>query len=747
MVSRAGLAGVAAQLIAKRAPRDLTEQKRAAESARERQASFRLLFSHHPLPMWVSDVETLRFLEVNATAVAHYGYSREEFLGMRLTDILPAAEVPRLEEVVQQLQLSSDTEQTLRHRGMWQHRLKDGRIIDVEVISHSIVFVGRRAALVVAMDVTALKRTQEALAKHAERLRILHEIDRALIAEEAPAAIAEAALRPLRELLGVPRAIVNIFDLAAGEVEWLAAAGRRRIHLGPGVRYSIELMGDVEALQRGELQVIDVDSLPPSPEAEALLASGVHMYMVVPMIAGGELIGALSFGGAAGPFPPEQVSIAREAATQLAIAIAQARLRERVKRQAAELEVRVQERTRELSAANEQLGQEIGERRRAQAEADRANLAKSEFLSRMSHELRTPLNGILGFAQLLEMDTLPGEQKDSVGQILRAGHHLLGLINEVLDISRIEAGRLQLSLEPVPIYETLRQAIALVQPSSAESRVAVRAPVIDEHLHVLADRQRLQQVLLNLLSNATKYSRAGGAVTVSCEGVAGNRLCIHVSDSGHGIAADKLERLFTPFDRLGVEASGVEGTGLGLAISRRLVEAMGGTMNVQSQVEVGSTFSVELPVVAEPVAAHDAPPVLAPGPDGEQGRLRLKVLYIEDNLSNLRLVERVLGRRPGVTLLSAMQGRVGLDLARDHRPDLILLDRHLPDVPGDEVLRLLRGHPRTHDIPVVILSADASPGQAQRLLDAGARAYLTKPLDVRRLLAVVDESVERERGG
>ena len=170
-------------------------------------------------------------------------------------------------------------------------------------------------------------------------------------------------------------------------------------------------------------------------------------------------------------------------------------------------------------------------------------------------------------------------------------------------------------------------------------------------------------------------------------------------------------------------------------------------MNVQSQVDVGSTFSVELPVVAEPVAAHDAQPVLAPGPDGEQDRLRLKVLYIEDNLSNLRLVERVLGRRPGVTLLSAMQGRVGLDLARDHRPELILLDRHLPDVPGDEVLRLLHGHPRTHDIPVVILSADASPGQAQRLLDAGAQAYLTKPLDVRRLLAVVDESVQRERGG
>jgi CheY-like chemotaxis protein len=354
------------------------------------------------------------------------------------------------------------------------------------------------------------------------------------------------------------------------------------------------------------------------------------------------------------------------------------------------------------------------------------------------------LNAILGFAQLLEMDALPLEQKDNVGQILRAGRHLLALINEVLDVSRIEAGRLQLSLEPVPVHETLQLAIALVQPSSAEAGIALRADVVDERLHVLADRQRLHQVLLNLLSNAMKYNRPDGVVTVSCERVALNRLRIHVSDTGRGIAAENLERLFTPFDRLGAEASGVEGTGLGLALSKHLVDAMGGTVHVHSEVGVGSTFSVELPVVAGPVAADDASAEVAPGHDGDG--LSLKILYIEDNLSNLRLVERVLGRRPGVTLLSAMQGRVGLDLARDHRPDLVLLDRHLPDVSGDEVLHLLRADPRTQDIPVVILSADAIPGQAQRLLDAGARAYLTKPLDVPRLLAVVDESVHRPGG-
>jgi signal transduction histidine kinase/CheY-like chemotaxis protein len=427
----------------------------------------------------------------------------------------------------------------------------------------------------------------------------------------------------------------------------------------------------------------------------------------------------------------------------MAIAIAQARLHERVERQAVELEHRVEERTHELSVANAELGQEIGERRRAEEEADRANRAKSEFLSRMSHELRTPLNAILGFAQLLEMDALSIEQQDSVGQILRGGRHLLALINEVLDISRIEAGRLHLSIEPVPVSETVRQAVELVRPSPAAARVAIQADAIDEALHVLADRQRLQQVLLNLLSNAAKYNRPGGSVTVSCRRLAGSVARLQVRDTGEGIAPDKLERLFTPFDRLGAEGSGVEGTGLGLALSKHLVEAMGGVLRAESQAGVGSAFSVELPVVPAPVAIDDGPAVAAPEDERDGSRLPVKVLYIEDNLSNLRLVESVLGRRPGMTLLSAMQGRVGLDLARDHRPDLILLDRHLPDLSGDEVFALLREDARTRDIPVVILSADAIPARARRMLDAGVRAYLTKPLDVKSLLAAVDESVRR----
>src|SRR5205807_16368 len=321
-------------------------------------------------------------------------------------------------------------------------------------------------------------QNQEALAKQAERLRILHEIDRGLIAEQSPDPIAAAALRPLRELLGVPRAIVHLFDLAAGEVEWLAGAGRLRSRVAPGGPYPLELMGDGEARNPGEM--------------------------------------------------------------------------------------RVAERARELSVAT--------------AEADRANLAKSEFLSRMSDELRTPLNAILGCAQLLELDAASAEQQESVGQILRAGRHLLGLINEILDISRIEAGRLQLSLEPVPVQETVRQAIDLVQPSAAEAHVTVRSEAVEDGVDVLVDRQRLQQVLLKLLSNGVKYHRAGGTVTVACRESPASRLRIEVTDTGPGITADKLARLLTPFDRQGAEASAVEGTGLGLAPSKSLVEAMGGAL-------------------------------------------------------------------------------------------------------------------------------------------------------------------------
>ena len=684
------------------------------------------MFENNPLPMWVYDLQTTAFLEVNAAAVEHYGYSREEFLRMRLEDIRPPEELSRLRAAVDRM--ASGAEQTIRRHGeTWRHRVKDGSIRDVEIVSHALDFGGRHAALVVAIDVTELKRAQSSLTTYAERLRILHEIDAAIIAAEAPVAIAEVVLRRLRDLLGVPRAIVNMFDLEAGEVEWLAAIGRRRLRLGPGVRYPLIMMGDVEALRRGELQVLDTARLPPGPHVDALLASGIHVYMVVPMIAGGELIGAISFGGAPAEFSEEQISIAREVAAQLAIAIAQARLHEQVRRQAAELERRVQERTLALTAAN--------------AEADRANRAKSDFLSRMSHELRTPLNAVLGFGQLLEMRLEHPRDRESVEQILKGGRHLLNLINEILDISRIEAGRLPLSPEPVLVGDAIRRVVDLARPLASERGIALHAERSSLHdRYVLADSQRLQQVLLNLLSNGIKYNRDGGRVTLGCAKTTEGRLRFLVIDTGAGISPALQSRLFTPFDRLGVEAGGVEGTGLGLALSRRLVEAMGGLIGCDSVEGRGSTFWIELPDSGSPAQRS--------GLDRDGGLVAVRqahrtgtLLYVEDNPSNLRLVERVLAEHTAIRLIAAMQGRLGLALAREHRPDLILADLHLPDMSGEEILRELQGDPALSGTPVVIVSADATPGQMKRLLAAGARGYLTKPIDVQRLLSEIDAAL------
>jgi CheY-like chemotaxis protein len=313
------------------------------------------------------------------------------------------------------------------------------------------------------------------------------------------------------------------------------------------------------------------------------------------------------------------------------------------------------------------------------------------------------------------------------------------LIDEVLDVARIEQGSLSLSIEPVNVRDVVREALDLVQPLAASANIRIRTEVPQFDGHALADRQRLKQALMNLLSNAIKYNREGGDVTVSCGAAPGGRVRIEVADTGPGIPAEMMDRLFLPFERLGAERTPVEGTGIGLSISKRLIELMGGEIGAESQIGRGSTFWVELEPAEAPEerveqAAERAPEVLGSG--GER-----TVLYVEDNLSNLRLVERILARRPTARLITAMQGGLALELAREHRPDLILLDVHLPDIDGDEVLRRLREDPETRDIPVVAVSAEATPRKIERFLAAGARAYLTKPLDVKQFLEVVDEAL------
>ncbi|HEV3462747.1 MAG TPA: ATP-binding protein, partial [Actinomycetota bacterium] len=378
--------------------------------------------------------------------------------------------------------------------------------------------------------------------------------------------------------------------------------------------------------------------------------------------------------------------------------------------------------------------------REAKAEADRANQAKSEYLSRMSHELRPPLNAILGFAQLLELEDLTDEQRENLHFILNAARHLLALINEVLDIAAIEAGRLPLSLEPVAVADVVAETVSLIRPLADQHQVLLTTPPVSCQVHVLGDRQRLKQILLNLLSNAVKYNRQGGRVELECGPAGTDAMRIQVVDTGPGIAREAMDQLFVPFERLGSEDTGVEGAGLGLPLSRRLAEAMGGTLEVATTQGQGSTFWVELPQAEGPVERAERQQELdsAAAPPEAERTSGLTVLYIEDNLSNLQLVERVLSRRPGVRLISAMRPQLGLELAAEHDPDLILLDLHLPDMPGQEVLRRLRAEPRTAQVPVVVLSADARPTLIKELLAQGVRAFITKPLDVRELLELLD---------
>ncbi|HVC71844.1 MAG TPA: PAS domain S-box protein [Acidimicrobiales bacterium] len=379
--------------------------------------------------------------------------------------------------------------------------------------------------------------------------------------------------------------------------------------------------------------------------------------------------------------------------------------------------------------------------RDAREAAERASHAKSEFLSRMSHELRTPLNSILGFSQLLQMDELPDEQSGFVDHILRAGRHLLDLIDEVLDIARIESGHLDLLMTPVALAEIVNDAVELSRPMADDAGVEVRVTIgPGRDLLVHADRQRLLQVLLNLLSNAVKYNRPGGWVEVSCQEGAPGHLRLLVVDNGRGIDAEDGDRVFTPFDRLGAEMTGVEGTGVGLALSQHLVQRMGGRIGFASAVGEGSSFFVELATATEAPDVNSGSPAAgwsdAIGGDTDGGPFR--VLLMEDDLANLELVERVLARRPGIELLAAMHGSLGVELAREHMPDLILVDLNLPDMPGTAVLDRLGEDPATAGIPVAVVGGDAAAHEVRQLLGRGVVGFLTKPFDVRALLSLVD---------
>ena len=377
--------------------------------------------------------------------------------------------------------------------------------------------------------------------------------------------------------------------------------------------------------------------------------------------------------------------------------------------------------------------------------AEKANLAKSDFLSSMSHELRSPLNAILGFAQLIASGTpLPTPvQKEGIDQILQAGWYLLELINEILDLSLIESGKLSLSPEAVSLDEVLSDCQAMIEPQAKKSGIHMQFSKVDASYFVKADRTRVKQVFINLLSNAIKYNRVGGMVEVTCRLVNHGRVRITFRDTGDGLSAEKLTQLFQPFNRLGQEAGSEEGTGIGLVVSKRLVELMGGAIGAESTVGVGSIFWVELNTThpLEPISDDFEHPTFAPAKINTDACL-YTVLCVEDNPANLMLIEKLVARRPDIRLLSARDGDRGIEIARSVKPDAILMDINLPGISGIKALRILGEDPETAAIPVIALSANAMPRDIKKGLEAGFFRYMTKPIKVDEFMDTLDEALQ-----
>jgi len=398
--------------------------------------------------------------------------------------------------------------------------------------------------------------------------------------------------------------------------------------------------------------------------------------------------------------------------------------------------------TEEVQAAKAQL-------EHAKSVAEKANLAKSDFLSSMSHELRTPLNAILGFTQLLEAGSPPPTPSQTVRlqQIVKAGWHLLELINEILDLATIESGKLSLSREPVSMSEVMLECQAMIEPQALQNDIRLTFLPFDHAWFAFADRTRVKQIFINLLSNAIKYNREHGTVEVKCTESTPGRLRLSIEDSGAGLSADKLAQLFQPFNRLGQEAGREEGTGIGLVVTKQLVDLMGGSIGVESTVGAGSVFWIELIRAVAPQLAIElvAPTELVTQTKGDAALRTL--LYVEDNPANLMLVEHIIESQPHLRMLSACDGRLGIKLAHTHLPDVILMDIGLPEIGGFDALKLLREDPVTAHIPVLALSANAMPHDVAEGLEAGFFQYLTKPIKVKEFIDALNMALESTVAG
>ncbi|MHB1223964.1 MAG: PAS domain S-box protein [Gemmatimonadaceae bacterium] len=804
--------------------RDIRERKRAERALLASEEGYRTIFEHSSDAIWLQDLETGDFLEVNQAACEMYGYTVEETKAigvLGLSDGTPPYDMEHARAFMRRAAAGEP------QRFEWLGRHRNGGKVWGEVRLRRVTIGGEERLLATARDINDRKAAEEALHRANEELE--HRVEartaelaasNAALAQEVAehAAAKEALIQRSLELEGIFQALPDLFfrlgpggeilDYRSGRADALYAPperflGRRMRDVLPQeiserfdrafaeaespdalvcVEYLLHMPDGRHDFEARFLPLADgsrisvVRDITERKDAErALREREEHFRRLIENTSDHVMIvdttAAITYVGPSVErllgYAPHEVMGTRPADLVHPDDVDHvmgefAWIMEhpgetltsvfRIRRKDGSWRVfESVGRTLSPHSADEGVvanGRDITERKlaesalaRAKEEAEQANRAKSEFLSRMSHELRTPMNSILGFAQLLGRAGLPPQHAKSVQHILKAGRHLLHLINEVLEIARIEAGRENFSLEPVRLSAVLQEALGLVRPLAQEWGVELREGAWPPGAFVQADRQRLVQVLLNLLANAIKYNRAGGHVRLSCVvAPTGDRWSVLVEDSGRGIPANRRHQLFTPFARLGAEQTEVEGTGLGLALSRRLCEAMGGTLELERSSATGSVFRIDLELAVDPMTALEETGA-HPAVTASLGEAT--ILYVEDNLANLSLVDTILLARPGWQTLPALQGQLGVELAREHIPDLVLLDLHLPDIPGEEVLRRLRADPRTATIPVVIVSADATAASLERLRLAGADGYLTKPLDVDQFLSVVESFLHR----
>jgi PAS domain S-box-containing protein len=776
---------------------DVTERKRAEASERAADGRYRLMFEANPQPSWVYDLESLRFLAVNDSAVEHYGYSREEFLAMTIADIRPPEDVPRLLDNVAVIPRG------LARSGMWRHRRKDGSLIDVEITSSKLRFDDREARLVMANDVTERLRAEQALRESEARFR--HFFDAGLVgmAITVPSKRWGRFNKRLCEMLGygpeelagmtwaevthpddLAEDVAHFENVLGGRTDGYAMEKRFIRRDGDVLHAAIAVRAERDAQGQAERFFAIVEDISERRRAEESLRikeaaldsalSGIALadpqgrltyvnpalcamwhvtreqavgtpaagYWSDPQLTGQAFAIALSEGRWRGELRARRAdgsefdaqvmaSIVRDTGGQPVcvmgsfVDITENRAaREALARSHDELEQLVAERTRELVTARDQ--------------AQQANRAKSEFLSRMSHELRTPLNAIIGFGQLLGVGaTLDERQRRFIDEILRAGRHLLALINDVLDLAQVEAGRIALAPEVLRLAEVIGECVRMVAPSAARRRIVLRTRGL-ENATAYADRTRLRQVLLNLMSNAIKYNAEGGSVSIEHEPVDAARVRIVVADTGPGIAPERRSRLFEPFDRLGAESGAIEGSGIGLSIARQLVHLMGGSIDVDSQPGSGSRFWIDLPSASGHVTATAATGAIAPAAPPVSTVMTRTLLYVEDNEVNRLVVQQAIAlRRPDIRLLTATTVAAGLESALALRPELLLLDLQLPDGDGYGLLAQLRSDAVALDAPAVAVTAYAMPDDEQRARAAGFADYIVKPIDLQRFEAML----------